>query len=138
MNDHETVSLASPRLEHFIEQARQYPPLQTAVVDAGEVHVLEGLLKAKAAIIQNAVDLARLLDIEQPKVAALSAVEVVKPAITSTIDAACLSKMADRGQIQHAIVDGPLAFDNAISAEAAGVKHITSPVAGDGTGSDHA
>jgi len=48
MNDHETVSLACPRLEHFIEQARQYPPLKTAVVDAAEVHVLEGLLKAKA------------------------------------------------------------------------------------------
>ncbi len=63
-------------------------------------------------------------------IAALSAVEVVKPAIASTIDAACLSKMAERGQIRHATVDGPLAFDNAISAEAARIKHIHSPVAG--------
>ena len=244
MNERETVTSSHSRVEHFIEHARQYPPLKTAVVDAGEVHVLEGILEAKAeglidpvfigqpgrieelcrnlacpppgeqsiipadteevaaamgvdlvkqgkanalakgwihtdtlmhpvlaglstgrrvshvfvadlpsyskllfitdaainiapglmekaAIIQNAVDLARLLDIKRPKVAALSAVEVVKPAIASTIDAACLSKMAERGQIRHAIVDGPLAFDNAISAEAASIKHITSPVAGD-------
>jgi len=231
------------RLERFIDLARQYPPLKTAVVDAGEVHVLEGILEAKAAglvepvfigrperihelcatltcpppderliipastdeeaaavgvdlveqgkadalakgwihtdtlmhpvlsglrkgqwvshvfiadlpsytkllfitdaaisiapdlsekaaIIQNAVDLARRLGVECPRVAALSAVEVVKPAIASSIDAACLSKMADRGQIRNAIVDGPLAFDNAISAEAARTKRIDSPVSG--------
>jgi len=88
-------------------------------------------LTVKAAIVQNAVDLARLLGIEVPKVAALSAVEVVKPAIASTIDAACLSKMAQRGQIRHAVVDGPLAFDNAISKDAARTKHIDSPVAGE-------
>jgi len=87
-------------------------------------------LMAKADILQNAIDLARLLGIQQPKAAALSAVEVVKPAIASTIDAACLSKMADRGQIRHATVDGPLAFDNAISRDAANTKHINSPVSG--------
>ncbi len=88
-------------------------------------------LAIKADILRNAIDLARLLGVERPKVAALSAVEVVKPAIASTIDAACLSKMAERGQILHAVVDGPLAFDNAISAEAAHIKHIDSPVSGD-------
>ena len=92
---------------------------------------IEPDLATKAAIVQNAVDLARLLGIERPKVAALSAVEVVQPAIRSTIDAACLSKMAERGQIAHAFVDGPLAFDNAISKEAARIKKIDSPVAGD-------
>ncbi|HEB56163.1 MAG TPA: bifunctional enoyl-CoA hydratase/phosphate acetyltransferase [Gammaproteobacteria bacterium] len=88
-------------------------------------------LQIKANIVENAVYLARRLGLETPKVAALSAVEVVKPAIVSTIDAACLSKMAQRGQIRHAIIDGPLAFDNAISAEAARIKKIESPVAGD-------
>ncbi|OYV49617.1 MAG: hypothetical protein B7X10_01785 [Burkholderiales bacterium 21-58-4] len=88
-------------------------------------------LAAKASIVQNAVDLARLFGIEKPKVAALSAVEEVKPAIFSTIDAACLSKMAERGQIRHAVVDGPLAFDNAISREAALTKNIESEVSGD-------
>jgi phosphate acetyltransferase len=85
----------------------------------------------KAAITQNAVDLARKLGVEQPKVAALSSVETVNPNIPSTVHAACLSKMAERGQIKGAIVDGPLAFDNAISAEAALDKGIASPVAGD-------
>ncbi len=87
-------------------------------------------LMTKAAIIENAVDLARMLGVEEPRVAALSAVEVVKPAIPSTIDAACLSVMAKRGQIKNAMVDGPLAFDNAISAEAARTKNIDSEVAG--------
>jgi phosphate butyryltransferase len=82
-------------------------------------------------IVQNAIDLAILLGVEKPKVAVLSAVEVVNPAIPSTIDAACLAKMADRGQITGAIIDGPLAFDNAISAESAKVKGIKSLVSGD-------
>ncbi len=85
----------------------------------------------KASIIQNAVDLARVLGVEIPKVAALSAIELVKPAINSTCDAACLSKMAQRKQITHAIVDGPLAFDNAISKQAAQTKQIESEVSGD-------
>jgi phosphotransacetylase len=85
----------------------------------------------KAAIAQNAVDLARRLGVERPKVAVLSSVETVNPSIPSTVHAACLSKMADRGQIKNAIVDGPLAFDNAISADAAREKGIESPVSGD-------
>ena len=85
----------------------------------------------KAAITQNAVDLARRLGVERPKVAALSSIETINPNIPSTVHAACLSKMAERGQIKHAIVDGPLAFDNAISAEAAEDKGIVSPVSGD-------
>ncbi len=85
----------------------------------------------KAAITQNAVDLARKLGVELPKVAALSAVETINPNIPSTVHAACLHKMAERGQIKGAIVDGPLAFDNAISAEAARDKGISSPVSGD-------
>jgi phosphate acetyltransferase len=67
----------------------------------------------------------------RPKVAILSAVETINPKIPSTIEAAALCKMAERGQIRGAILDGPLAFDNAISAEAARIKHIDSPVAGD-------
>ncbi len=85
----------------------------------------------KAAITQNAVDLARKLGVELPKVAALSSVETINPNIPSTVHAACLHKMAERGQIKGAIVDGPLAFDNAISAEAARDKGINSPVSGD-------
>jgi len=85
----------------------------------------------KAAITQNAVDLARRIGVDQPKVAALSSIETINPNIPSTVHAACLSKMAERGQIRGAIVDGPLAFDNAISAEAARDKGIVSPVSGD-------
>ena len=92
---------------------------------------IEPDLLTKAEIVQNAVDLARILGLETPKVAALSAVEVVKPAIQSTCDAACLSKMAQRRQIKHAIIDGPLAFDNAISKQAARIKQIDSEVSGD-------
>jgi phosphate acetyltransferase len=88
-------------------------------------------LDDKRDIVQNAVDFARALGMERPKVAILSAVETVTSKIPSTIDAAALCKMADRGQIQGAVLDGPLAFDNAISAEAARTKGITSEVAGD-------
>lgn len=88
-------------------------------------------LAIKRDIIQNAIDFARALDIENPKVAILAAVEKVNPNMISTIDAAALCKMADRGQIQHGILDGPLAFDNAISSQAALDKHINSPVSGD-------
>jgi phosphate acetyltransferase len=87
-------------------------------------------LEEKVDIVQNAIDLAHVLGIEQPKVAILSAVETVTPKIASTIDAAALCKMADRGQIRGGTVDGPLAFDNAVSIRAARIKHIVSPVAG--------
>ena len=88
-------------------------------------------LKHKAEIIQNAVNVARKLGIEKPKVAVLSAIEVVNPAIQSTVDGAALSKMAQRGQITGCIVDGPLAMDNAINLEAALHKNIESDVVGD-------
>ncbi|NDU86324.1 MAG: bifunctional enoyl-CoA hydratase/phosphate acetyltransferase [Ferrovum sp.] len=88
-------------------------------------------LAIKTEILQNAIDLARILGVDRPKVAVLSAIELVKPSIPSTLDAACLSKMAQRGQIMNAEVDGPLAFDNAISRDAVKVKQIDSTVAGD-------
>jgi len=88
-------------------------------------------LEDKVDICQNAIDLAHGLGGKTPKVAILSAVETVTPKIPSTIEAAALCKMADRGQITGAILDGPLAFDNAISAEAAEMKGIKSPVSGD-------
>ena len=87
-------------------------------------------LAAKHDIVQNAIDLARVLGVETPKVAILSAVETLNPEIASTLDAAALCKMADRKQITGGILDGPLAFDNAISEEAARLKGIESPVAG--------
>jgi phosphate acetyltransferase len=87
-------------------------------------------LKEKVDIVQNAIDLAHVLGIKEPKVAILSAVETVNPEIESTLEAAALCKMADRGQITGGILDGPLAFDNAISLEAAQTKKIHSPVAG--------
>ena len=87
-------------------------------------------LDAKRDIIQNAVDLFTQVGLGTPRVAILSAVETVTAKIPSTIDAAALCKMADRGQVTNAILDGPLAFDNAISPEAAKIKGIQSPVAG--------
>ncbi|MBK5264238.1 MAG: bifunctional enoyl-CoA hydratase/phosphate acetyltransferase, partial [Alphaproteobacteria bacterium] len=84
----------------------------------------------KVDIVQNAIDLAHVLGVAEPKVAIVSAVETVTPKITSTIDAAALCKMAERGQICGAILDGPLAFDNAINLKSAEIKHIHSPVAG--------
>jgi phosphotransacetylase len=87
-------------------------------------------LECKADIAQNAIELAQVLGIAQPKVAILSAVETINPKIQSTLDAAALCKMADRGQITGGLLDGPLAFDNAISEEAAKTKKIVSLVAG--------
>ena len=88
-------------------------------------------LQDKMDIVQNAVDFAIAMGTPNPKVAVLAAVETVNPDMPATLEAAALSKMAERGQIKGAIVDGPLAFDNAISAHAAHIKHIQSPVAGD-------
>jgi len=87
-------------------------------------------LEEKRDIVQNAIDLAHVLDIETPRVALLSAVEMVNPKIQSTLEAAALCKMADRGQISGGLIDGPLAFDSAVSFEAARTKGIVSPVAG--------
>jgi phosphotransacetylase len=88
-------------------------------------------LVAKIDILQNAIDMMLTLEVVNPKVAILSAVESVSSTIPSTLDAAALCKMVDRGQITGAIVDGPLAFDNAISSDAAKIKQIKSPVAGE-------
>jgi phosphate acetyltransferase len=88
-------------------------------------------LEDKVDIVQNAIDLTRALGLKMPKVAILSAVETITSKIPSTIDAAALCKMADRGQITGALLDGPLALDNAISRDAAAAKGIRSTVAGD-------
>jgi len=87
-------------------------------------------LQEKVDIIQNAIDFARIMGVVVPKVAILSAVETVNPNIPSTLDAAALCKMAERGQITGGVLDGPLAFDNAISRHAAQIKNIESEVAG--------
>jgi phosphate butyryltransferase len=124
------VGLRTDRLlSHvFVMQIPMYHKL-LLITDAA-INILPDMVQ-KAAIIQNAVDMLRQLGVDQPKVAALSAVETINPKIPSTVDAACLHKMAERGQIKGALVDGPMAFDNAISLEAAREKGMNSPVAGD-------
>jgi phosphate acetyltransferase len=116
------------RMSHvFVMDVPAYPrPL--LVTDAA-INIYPSL-EDKVDIVQNAIDLAHVLGIEQPKVAILSAVETINPKLHSTLDAAALCKMADRGQITGGVLDGPLAFDNAISEEAARTKKIVSPVAG--------
>jgi phosphate acetyltransferase len=116
------------RVSHvFVMDVPSYPRMLLITDAAINIHPT---LEEKVDIAQNAIDLAHVLGIEQPKVAVLSAVETVTSKIQSTIEAAALRTMADRGQITGAVVDGPLAFDNAISAEAARAKKIVSPVAG--------
>jgi len=116
------------RISHvFVLDVPTYP--RTLLVTDAAISIYP-TLEDKADIVQNAIDLAQALNIAEPKVAVLSAVETVTPRITSTIDAAALCKMADRGQITGGLVDGPLAFDNAINLKAAEIKHIHSPVAG--------
>lgn len=88
-------------------------------------------LKQKSQIIQNAIYYAHSMGIEKPKVAVVAALELVNPDMPATIDAACLAKMSERGQIVGGIVDGPLGFDNAISKEAAKYKGVESPVSGE-------
>jgi phosphate butyryltransferase len=124
------VGLRTDRLlSHvFVMQVPMYHKL-LLITDAA-INISPDLMQ-KAAIIQNAVDMLLQLGINQPKVAVLSAVETINPKIPSTVDAACLHKMAERGQIKGALVDGPLAFDNAISSKAAEEKGIVSLVAGD-------
>lgn len=116
------------RMSHvFVIDTPEYPrPL--LVTDAA-INIYPTLTD-KRDIVQNAIDLAHALGIAQPRVAILSAVETVTEKIHSTLDAAALCKMADRGQIVGGILDGPLAFDNAVSMEACKTKGIVSPVAG--------
>jgi phosphotransacetylase len=117
------------RISHaFIMDVPTYP--KPLVVTDAAINIFPDL-ETKVDIVQNAIEMAHALGRERPKVAILSAVETVTPKIPSTIDAAALCKMAERGQITGALLDGPLAFDNAISKEAAAIKGIRSEVAGD-------
>ena len=119
----------SRRISHaFVMDVATYPKM-FMITDAA-VNLFPDV-EVKRDIVQNAIDLGHALGIGTPKVGILSAVEMINPKIPSTIDAAALCKMADRGQITGGILDGPLAFDNAISAQAAKIKGITSPVSGD-------
>ena len=116
------------RISHvFVMDVPTHP--ETLFITDAAVNIAPDLI-AKRDIIQNAIDLYAGLGLGTPKVAILSAVETVTPDIPSTIEAAALCKMADRGQITGGELDGPLAFDNAISPEAARIKGIKSPVAG--------
>ena len=117
------------RISHaFIMDAPTYHKI--LIVTDAAINISPSL-EEKADICQNAIDLARSFGIAQPKVAALAAVETVNSRMSATLDAAALCKMADRGQIAGALLDGPLAFDNAIDASAARAKGIASRVAGD-------
>ncbi|MBP2230739.1 phosphate acetyltransferase [Azospirillum agricola] len=124
----ETGLRTGRRLSHvFVMNVPTYPrPL--LITDAA-INIYP-TLEDKVHIVQNAIDLAKVLGVDVPRVAILSAVETVNPKIASTLEAAALCKMADRGQITGGILDGPLAFDNAISREAAITKGITSDVSG--------
>jgi phosphate acetyltransferase len=116
------------RMSHvFILDVPAYP--RPLLVSDAAINIAPDLA-TKRDIVQNAIDLAHALGVEQPRVAILAAVETVHPDMPATTDAAALAKMADRGQIVGGLVDGPLAFDNAISSEAAAAKDIVSGVAG--------
>ena len=116
------------RISHvFVMDTPAYP--RTLLITDAAINITPEL-EDKVPIVQNAIDLAHALGIPEPKVALLSAVETVNPKIKSTLDAAALCKMADRGQITGGILDGPLAFDTAVSAKAAAIKKLESPVAG--------
>jgi phosphate acetyltransferase len=116
------------RLSHcFIMDVPGHPQVLT-ITDAA-INIFP-TLEDKVHIVQNAIDLLHAIGTETPKVAILSAMETVNPKVPSTVEAAALCKMADRGQITGGVLDGPLAFDNAISPEAAAIKGIVSPVAG--------
>lgn len=116
------------RISHcFLMQTPAYP--RPFIITDAAINIAPDLPQ-KADILRNAIDLARVIGVQMPKVALLAAVETVNPTMPATLDAAVLCKMADRGQIEGAVLDGPLAFDNAISAAAARIKGIVSPVAG--------
>jgi len=116
------------RLSHcFIMDVPNHP--NVLIITDAAINIFPTLAE-KVDIVQNAIDLAHALRIATPKVAILSAMEKVNPTLQSTVEAAALCKMADRGQITGGVLDGPLALDNAISPEAAKIKNITGPVAG--------
>jgi len=116
------------RVSHcFVMDVPGHP--ETLIVTDAAVNIAP-TLEEKVDIIQNAIDLAHALQFKEVRVAILSAMETVNPKVPSTIEAAALCKMADRGQITGAVLDGPLALDNAISLESVKIKKIESPVAG--------
>ena len=116
------------RISHcFVMDVPRHP--DALIISDAAVNIAP-TLEDKVDIVQNAIDLAHALGAQEVRVAILSAMETVNPKVASTIEAAALCKMADRGQITGAVLDGPLALDNAISPEAAAIKHIVSPVAG--------
>jgi phosphate acetyltransferase len=118
----------SRRVSHcFVMDVPSYS--ETLIVTDAAVNIAP-TLRDKVDIIQNAIDLAHALRMDEVRVAILSAMETVNPDVPSTIEAAALCKMADRGQITGAILDGPLALDNAINLESVAIKKIVSPVAG--------
>ena len=124
----ETGLRTGRRISHvFVMDVPTHP--NTLFITDAAVNIAPDLV-AKRDIVQNAIDLYAGLGLGKPKVAILSAIETINPSIPSTIEAAALCKMADRGQIIGGELDGPLAFDNAISPEAARIKGIKSPVAG--------
>jgi phosphate acetyltransferase/phosphate butyryltransferase len=116
------------RISHcFLMQSPLYP--RPFIVTDAAINIAP-TLDTKADIVRNAIELAHVIGVQRPRVAILAAVETVNPAMPATLDAAALCKMADRGQIEGALLDGPLAFDNAVSEEAARIKSIRSEVAG--------
>jgi phosphate acetyltransferase/phosphate butyryltransferase len=116
------------RISHcFVMQTPAYP--RPFIITDAAINIAPSL-NDKADIVRNAIDLAHVIGVEQPRVAILAAVETVNPDMPATLDAAALCKMADRGQITGGVLDGPLAFDNAVSFAAARVKGIVSAVAG--------
>ncbi|MEN9829372.1 MAG: hypothetical protein RLZZ409_110 [Pseudomonadota bacterium] len=129
---HEVVINKALRTKHRLSHVFRFDvPLYDRPVFISDAALnIKPDLMAKVDIVQNAINLCHILGNERPDVAILSAVETVNPNIPSTIDAAALCKMADRGQITGGRLDGPLAFDNAVSAKAAQIKHIESMVAG--------
>jgi phosphate acetyltransferase len=116
------------RLSHCF--VMDVPSYETALIISDAAINIAPTLEDKVDIVQNAIDLAHALRFPEVRVAILSAMETVNPKVPSTVEAAALCKMADRGQITGGILDGPLALDNAINLEAASIKKIVSPVAG--------
>ncbi len=125
---HESGLRTKRRVSHcFVLHTPRYP--RPFIVTDAAINLAPDLLQ-KADIVRNAIDLAHVIGVAKPRVAILAAVETVNPGMPATIDAAALCKMADRGQIEGGLLDGPLAFDNAVSPEAARTKGIVSEVAG--------
>jgi phosphate acetyltransferase len=124
----ETGLRTARRVSHcFVMDVPSYA--ETLIVTDAAVNIAP-TLEEKVDIVQNAIDLGHAMHFAEVRVAILSAMETVSPKVPSTVEAAALCKMADRGQITGAVVDGPLAFDNAISLESVKIKKIDSPVAG--------